>query len=113
MRNLAGLSKRWPQRTLEERFWQKVDKGADDVCWVWKGWRYPSGYGHFQIGVLKKETAHRMAYKLSYPDFDPNLDVCHRCDNPPCCNPKHLWQGTHKENMADMRAKGRNRKAPV
>jgi len=55
----------------------------------------------------KPQMAHRIAYRLATGRDPGELSVCHECDNPPCCEPSHLWLGTHKENMLDMAAKGR------
>lgn len=57
--------------------------------------------------------SHRVAYLLAYGIFNEELDVCHHCDNPPCCNPLHLFVGTEKDNMQDAVSKGRARKPPV
>lgn len=70
--------------------------------------RTRQGYG--VVGrAMRIERAHRVAYELANGFIDSTLDVCHTCDNPPCCNPAHLWQGTAAENIRDMFAKGRNR----
>jgi hypothetical protein len=90
---------------LSYRFWNLVDKGEPDACWEWTGKK--DSYGRFKIVGNVLGTASRIAYILTYGMFDPALEVCHRCDNPPCCNPAHLFLGTHSENMRDASAKGR------
>jgi hypothetical protein len=85
---------------LAQRFWSKVLHDRDG-CWEWQGARTRLGYGQIRIGP-KMVTAHRVALMLAKPSmFDPALDVLHTCDNPRCCRPGHLWQGTHADNMAD------------
>lgn len=97
-----------PKRPLAERFWRKVDKSGE--CWVWTGCRHVAGYGRFNTqdaqwsGVV---YAHRMAWELTHGPIPPGLHVLHRCDNPPCCNPEHLWLGTNADNHADKVQKGR------
>lgn len=94
--------------TPEERFWFKVDKsGGPTACWPFKGARVPAGgYGRALLNG-KLHAAHRYAWVLTHGEPREGLHVLHRCDNPPCCNPAHLWLGTHDDNMADMKAKGR------
>lgn len=95
-----------PRGSVSERFWTKVERGRDEECWPWRASRLPDGYGQFGFdGAVKR--AHRVAYFLTYGDFDKSLEVRHTCDNPPCCNPAHLLTGTHTDNMRDMAERGR------
>jgi predicted DNA-binding protein (UPF0251 family) len=90
-----------------ERFWSHVDVQIPLDCWHWKlSTGNAGGYGRFKVGN-RNLTASRAAYYLHY-GIDPldNL-VCHTCDNPPCCNPYHLFLGTNQENLVDAREKGR------
>lgn len=92
------------------RFWVKVKVGREDECWPWRGCTDPSGYGRFTVvGGRRPKTrvASRVAYALSVKD-PGGKHVLHRCDNPPCCNPAHLFLGTHADNMRDMGDKGRH-----
>jgi hypothetical protein len=98
--------------TTEERFWAKVDRsGGPDACWLWTAgtFRLRNGYGKFGADPAASRTvyAHRFAYELSHGPIPPGLLVCHHCDNPPCCNPAHLFLGTIADNMRDMSDKGR------
>lgn len=97
--------------TLARRFWLKVDRRGDDECWPWTAYRSKKGYGHIKVGGKRGSViaAHRVAYELKLGDIPPGMLVCHSCDNPPCCNPAHLWVGTNDDNMADMARKGRAR----
>ena len=113
MRDLRGLAKRWPKRTLAERFWSKVERGEKSKCWPYQGYKIPQGYGTFQICKGLWKYAHRLAYELHFGWFEPHWHVLHKCDAPACCNPHHLRLGTHAENMAEMRQRGRHRKVPV
>lgn len=88
-----------------ERFWKYVDRSGE--CWTWRGSvnGKRGGYGKFQAAG-KTLAAHRVAFAIFYGD-PGELDVLHQCDNPPCCNPSHLFLGTHQDNMADRNTKGR------
>ncbi len=88
------------------RFWRHVEILTLDECWCWKLTKSTGGYG--QITVHSRTLkAHRVAYYL-FNSVDPeSMLVCHKCDNPPCCNPYHLFLGTEKDNIQDAKAKGR------
>lgn len=90
----------------EERFWSRVDKGSADECWLWTGGLVKKRYGNFQLPE-QQWLAHRFAWTLVFGEIPDGLCVCHRCDNPPCVNPDHLFLGTHTDNMRDCIAKGR------
>ena len=84
-----------------ERFWSYVDtSGGDDACWLWKGQINHNGYGLFSIKG-KKTIASRMAAIIALGPLPEGRIVCHHCDNPPCCNPNHLYFGTARDNMRD------------
>jgi hypothetical protein len=87
-----------------EKFWARVDKSGE--CWVWTGSKKTLGYGLVCYrGQLR--TAHRVAYEIFVGPLRDGLFVCHSCDNPPCVNPAHLWQGTASDNTRDAMSKGR------
>jgi hypothetical protein len=96
------------KRPLAERFWEKVEK--TDGCWLWAGSKRKTGYGSFSVGPSVSEGAHRVAYRLAFGPVPDGCFVLHRCDNPQCVRPDHLFLGSHLDNMADMRAKGRQPK---
>ncbi len=100
---------------LAERYWAKVRKGGADTCWPWTASTTGTGlpYGQFRIprnmngGRQGSCYAHRMAWLLTHGAIPDGLKICHRCDNPICCNPTHLFLGTQADNLADCRQKGR------
>jgi hypothetical protein len=103
--------------TAEERYSKKVDRsGGGDSCWPWTATRTRDGYGLLWLGG-KFVRATRFGYALAFgpiPD-DRNgnpLNVLHRCDNPPCCNPSHWFLGTPADNVADCVSKGRTASGP-
>lgn len=87
------------------RFWSKVSRQND--CWLWTGSKDRKGYGFFRL-KNKMVKAHRLSYLIYHGKEAMNL-VCHKCDNPSCVNPKHLWDGTNQENIRDSSFKMRNR----
>lgn len=82
-----------------------------DDCWEWRGPRNAAGYGMFGIGG-RRIRAHRFSYERAAGPISDGLVICHRCDNPGCVNPAHLWAGTQGDNAADMAAKKRAHKGP-
>ena len=93
--------------SLEERFWSKVERS--EGCWVWTRATFPTGYGKFRSWGGRTEYAHRVAWVLAHGAIPKNGYVLHRCDNPPCVRPDHLFLGTAEDNMHDMIVKGRHR----
>jgi hypothetical protein len=110
------------RKRFAERFWSKVDVRGPEECWLWLASvtkptrRSPGGYGRFSTGKRTPASytgAHRIAYMLHHGEVPDDLAVCHTCDNPPCCNPAHLWLGTKVENNSDRDRKGRTRNKPL
>jgi hypothetical protein len=95
---------------LATRFWKKVAISEPLFCWEWTAYRGPNvpGRNYGKVGVDGAvRFAHRVAWVLTHGPVPDGMDVLHRCDNPPCCNPAHLFLGTHLDNMRDRSAKGR------
>jgi len=88
-------------------FWSKVDKSAGpDGCWIWLGQIGHLGYGYVRRGK-GRTMAHRRSWELTKGIIPDGLLALHRCDNPPCVNPAHLFLGTHIDNSNDKVSKGR------
>jgi hypothetical protein len=105
-------------RPVAERFWEKVNKDGPvpphcpelGPCWIWAAGinHHRGGYGMFALrkGVIRR--SHRIAWELTNGPIPDGLHACHRCDNPPCVRPGHLFLGTDAQNIADMVSKGRD-----
>jgi predicted XRE-type DNA-binding protein len=101
-------AERW-LNNLKNRFWKRIKMGTAEECWVWQG-ATSHKYGYLHV-MKRRIPAHRLAFifhnNLRISDA---LYVCHKCDNPPCCNPDHLFLGTHRDNEDDKVRKGRQLK---
>ena len=90
----------------KQNFWAKVNMQGKDECWEWLAGT-AKGYGSISFNG-KHYRANRIAWMLANGRMPlPHLDICHSCDNPRCCNPSHLWEGTRQQNLKDAANKGR------
>ena len=92
-------------KTLDERFWEKVEKSDD--CWLWTSGKNKFGYGQFRLEG-RTRAAHRVAWELTHGPIPEGMCVLHACDVRHCVRPDHIWLGTHNENTQDMLEKGRH-----
>jgi hypothetical protein len=89
------------------KFWSRVDiPNREALCWEWTAAKRRFGYGAMNIAGVQM-GAHRIAWELFNGPIPDGLHACHHCDNPSCVNPSHIFLGTHADNMADRKAKGR------
>lgn len=93
-------------KEVQSRFWSKVDKGSEEECWKWTAGKTYGGYGLFKLSKVHR-GAHVLSLWSHLNEAPGGRFCCHKCDNPSCVNPSHLWFGTRSENMKDAYAKGR------
>ncbi|MCO1396418.1 HNH endonuclease signature motif containing protein [Burkholderia cenocepacia] len=107
---VESIGEGWKHRALG-RLLSLVDDTNGTGCWEWRGGILKSGYGHFYYGAFdgkqKSGKVHRAAWVLMRGDVPDSLQVLHRCNNRRCCNPNHLYLGTHAQNMKDREKAGR------
>lgn len=95
--------------SLRSRFLGKYSIDRDSGCWNWKASLAGKGYGQLKAtGGHGQLYAHRVSYQIHFGDIPEGKSVLHRCDNPKCVNPDHLFIGTKKDNAQDMKSKGRH-----
>ena len=95
-----------------EEYLSRIDKLSEDECWEWTGGTYRGGYGMYGRFYYKGKRilpAHRISYLIYKGTIPEGKKILHSCDNPPCCNPKHLSAGTQLENVTQMWSRGRGK----
>jgi hypothetical protein len=106
--NIVGVEMPKTDKPVWLRFFEKIGIAGSDECWEWDGALQTAGYGFFG----GSELAHRLVYRLIVGEIPEGMHVLHSCDNPPCCNPRHLWIGSNRDNRVDAMRKGRPQGRP-
>ena len=102
----CSLQCRDTQATPQEKFFKQISNETHiNNCWEWIGNKDKDGYGRLSLNKIIR--AHRYSWELYFGKIPGDLIICHRCDNPPCVNPDHLFIGTHLDNARDREKKGR------
>lgn len=110
-RKLRLLEKMVNSEAALKRFWRRVRKGRKNSCWPWTGGKTQKGYGKIAVGhkgKIYRFQCPRVSYFIAHGEFKAELFVCHRCDNPICVNPHHLFLGTNRVNQLDKVSKKRH-----
>lgn len=94
-------------QNVDVRFHSKVDRSNWSGCWIWRGTPNTGGYSQFALTRKHRVGAHRYAYERALGPIPDGMVICHRCDNPRCVRPSHLFAGTYRDNTMDGVAKGR------
>jgi nucleoside 2-deoxyribosyltransferase len=103
---LAGTYVKFLQKVRPKKFWEKVKIGGPNECWPWTRFVEKNGYARAYTNG-KRMAAHRVAFLLAKGPIPDSLNVLHKCDNRKCCNPSHLFLGTHQDNILDAISKNR------
>jgi hypothetical protein len=96
-------------KPVSDRLVARLSPEPNTGCWLWIGNVNFKGYGQIGIGANSMRATHRVAYESFIGPIPGGLQVLHKCDVPACCNPDHLWLGTHQDNIDDKMRKGRHR----
>ena len=97
------------RKPIQDRFQEKYTVNEKTNCWEWLGYLDRDGYGQFHLNKKTTKKAHRFSFETQNGEIPTGICVCHKCDNPKCVNPKHLFLGTHQDNIQDKVKKGRSK----
>jgi hypothetical protein len=96
------------KKSFQERFWSRVKKNKGNGCWTWTGSCHTNwGYGQVRVENRKTKMVHRISWEMENGPIPEGMKVLHKCDNPPCIRPSHLFLGTQSDNMQDCSRKSR------